>query len=71
MMGEGEAERRISVVTCPECGWYEPVAIPDAPGRYVHKCPGCGIRLRPNLGECCVFCVYGNVRCPDGEADGG
>ncbi|HEY7997903.1 MAG TPA: GDCCVxC domain-containing (seleno)protein, partial [Pseudolabrys sp.] len=25
---------------------------------------GCGERLKPKPGDCCVFCSYGSVPCP-------
>ena len=27
-------------------------------------CPTCGVRVKPNAGDCCVFCSYGTVPCP-------
>ena len=34
-------------------------------------CEGCGTRLAPKPGDCCVFCSYGTVRCPPIQADAG
>jgi hypothetical protein len=31
---------------------------------YFHECNGCGARLKPLPGDCCVFCSYGTVPCP-------
>ena len=42
--------------TCPEC---ETVVPADS-----RNCPGCGARLKPKPGDCCVFCSYGSVPCP-------
>ncbi|MCZ6863810.1 MAG: GDCCVxC domain-containing (seleno)protein, partial [Alphaproteobacteria bacterium] len=26
---------------------------------YFYDCKGCGALLKPNAGDCCVFCSYG------------
>jgi hypothetical protein len=36
-----------------------------------HSCAGCGVRLRPKAGDCCVFCSYGSVPCPPVQLRGG
>lgn len=33
-----------------------------------HECAGCGARLTPKAGDCCVFCSYGDVPCPPEQA---
>jgi uncharacterized membrane protein YfcA len=33
-----------------------------------YDCKGCGERLKPLEGDCCVFCSYGSVRCPPLQA---
>ncbi len=32
--------------------------------QFFYECTGRGVLLRPNPGECCVFCSYGSVPCP-------
>ncbi len=32
--------------------------------RFFYDCKGCGERLMPKPGDCCVFCSYGSVPCP-------
>jgi hypothetical protein len=34
-----------------------------------YECMGCGAKLRPKLGDCCVFCSYGSVPCPPIQAE--
>jgi hypothetical protein len=36
---------------------------PDA-CQFFYDCKGCGTRLKPLAGDCCVFCSYGSVPCP-------
>ena len=31
---------------------------------FFYDCKGCGQRLKPRRGDCCVFCSYGSVPCP-------
>jgi hypothetical protein len=31
---------------------------------FFHECVACHALLRPNVGDCCVFCSYGSVPCP-------
>lgn len=40
------------------CQWY-------------YECKGCGVLLRPQTGDCCVFCSYGSVPCPPIQQAGG
>lgn len=32
--------------------------------QYFYDCKGCGAVLRPQGRDCCVFCSYGDVKCP-------
>ena len=32
--------------------------------QFFYDCDGCGAGLRPNPGDCCVFCSFGTVKCP-------
>src|SRR5262249_32796632 len=35
---------------------------------FFYNCKGCGQRLKPKAGDCCVFCSYGSVPCPPVQA---
>jgi hypothetical protein len=37
--------------------------------QFFYECTGCGARLRPKEGDCCVFCSYGSVPCPPIQAE--
>lgn len=56
--------RRSSVLTCPACGHRAREAMPQDACLFFYECKGCGARLRPKPGHCCVFCSYGSVACP-------
>jgi hypothetical protein len=38
--------------------------------QFFYVCKGCGTKLKPQPGYCCVFCSYGSVPCPPVQTDG-
>jgi hypothetical protein len=32
--------------------------------QFFYECKGCGVLLKPDAGDCCVFCSYGDLPCP-------
>jgi hypothetical protein len=38
--------------------------------QFFYDCKGCGQRLKPKPGDCCVFCSYGSVPCPPVQQTG-
>ncbi|MDH5547402.1 MAG: EAL domain-containing protein [Gammaproteobacteria bacterium] len=54
-----------STLTCPECGHSEITIMPTNSCQYYHECKGCNTMLKPKKGQCCVFCSYGTMPCPD------
>jgi hypothetical protein len=57
-----------SLITCPHCGTARLEEMPTDACRFFYDCTGCGARLKPKLGDCCVFCSYGSVPCPPIQA---
>jgi len=53
-----------STLTCPECGARTTETMPVEACQFFYDCPACGAVLRPQPGDCCVFCSYGSVPCP-------
>ena len=53
-----------STLTCPVCGLATVESMPTDACLFFWNCPGCGARLKPLAGDCCVFCSYGSVKCP-------
>jgi hypothetical protein len=53
-----------SVLTCPHCGLRKQETMPTDACQFYYECEGCGAVLRPKVGDCCVFCSYGTVKCP-------
>jgi hypothetical protein len=54
----------VSTITCPHCAHQATERMPDDACQFFYVCQGCGARLKPLPGDCCVFCSYGNVPCP-------
>jgi hypothetical protein len=53
-----------STITCPNCGHQAVETMPVDACRFFYDCKGCGVRLKPRSGDCCVFCSYGSAPCP-------
>lgn len=69
-MQAGEMRRRFSELTCPRCGHKAVEVMPTDACIYFYDCRGCGALLKPNPGDCCVFCSYGDTPCPPVQANG-
>jgi hypothetical protein len=53
-----------STLTCPHCGHQATETMPTDAYQFFYDCGGCGARLKPKPGDCCVFCSYGTIACP-------
>lgn len=53
-----------SVLTCPHCGFAAQESMATDACQIVYECRNCKALLRPNRGDCCVFCSFGSVKCP-------
>jgi hypothetical protein len=60
-----------STLTCPNCGFQATEQMPLDACQFFYECKGCGEKLKPKAGDCCVFCSYGSVPCPPVQQDGG
>lgn len=58
-----------SIVTCPACGVATEAEMPSERCQFFWECPACDTVLRPEDGDCCVFCSYGSVPCPPVQTD--
>jgi hypothetical protein len=59
------------IITCPACGAETSEVIPTDSCLFFFDCPSCDTHLRPLPGDCCVFCSYGDRRCPSRTSDEG
>jgi hypothetical protein len=59
-----QAPQLASTITCPKCGHQATEQMPTDACQFFYDCKGCGERLKPKHGDCCVFCSYGSMQCP-------
>ena len=57
------------LLTCPRCGHTSRETMPTDRCVRFHECAGCHVLLSPRAGDCCVFCSYGDKRCPPVQDD--
>ena len=60
-----------STIACPHCGHTVTETMPTDACQYFYACKSCGIVVKPERGDCCVYCSYGTVPCPPVQADRG
>ena len=51
-------------VTCPACGHVAAETMPMDRCVFFWECVSCHEVVKPKTGDCCVFCSYGDKRCP-------
>ncbi|MEX0957552.1 MAG: GDCCVxC domain-containing (seleno)protein [Rhizobiaceae bacterium] len=59
-----------SILSCPICGHKSTQVMPTDACQFFHECSSCGTLLRPEAGDCCVFCSYGDMPCPPVQGAG-
>ena len=57
-----------STLVCPACGYAKREEMPTNACQFFYECTACGELLRPNSGDCCVYCSFGDVKCPPIQA---
>ena len=53
-----------SEITCPECRHKQLETMPTNACAFFYECTNCKKLLKPQKGDCCVYCSYGTVKCP-------
>jgi hypothetical protein len=53
-----------SEITCPQCGHKQKEKMPTDVCLISYTCKKCDAVLHPKDGDCCVFCTYGDHKCP-------
>lgn len=59
-----------ATITCPACGAETEAAMRTESCQFFWECPACERVLRPEPGDCCVFCSYADAPCPPVQAEG-
>ncbi len=54
----------ISTINCPYCFHEKDEKMPMDTCTFFYECEKCKVILKPNVGDCCVFCSFGNKKCP-------
>jgi len=53
-----------SIITCPTCGYKKEETLPTDVCVIKYTCESCKAVFHPKEGDCCVFCTYGDHKCP-------
>ncbi|HMS63792.1 MAG TPA: GDCCVxC domain-containing (seleno)protein [Ignavibacteria bacterium] len=53
-----------STLICPKCDFAVVLEMPTNSCLFFYQCENCKTILKPLPGDCCVFCSFGNVKCP-------
>lgn len=53
-----------STITCPKCGFQKEETMPEDACRFFYECESCKTILKPNRGDCCIYCSFASVKCP-------
>ncbi len=61
---DGKEVELASSLTCPSCGYSKDETMPIDACVYFYDCDNCKTVLKPKMGDCCVYCSYGTVKCP-------
>jgi hypothetical protein len=64
----GKSVELKSTITCPICGYKKDEIMPTDACQFFYECTNCKTVLKPKLGDCCVYCSYGTVKCPPIQA---
>lgn len=61
---DGETIALTSNITCPKCGFTAKEKMPTEVCQIAYTCKKCKTTMNPKEGDCCVFCTYGDHKCP-------
>ncbi len=53
-----------STLVCPVCQHKKLEEMPTDACQYFYQCENCKTVIKPKEGDCCVYCSYGDVKCP-------
>lgn len=53
-----------STISCPNCNHNKKEMMSHDACEFFYECENCKIVLKPRQGDCCIYCSYGNVKCP-------
>lgn len=50
-----------SIIKCPQCGFEKEEIMPMDSCQFFYECINCKAMIKPEKGDCGVFCSYGSV----------
>ena len=53
-----------NVLTCPECGAKEHSEMNSLEISRIYECNSCKEIVQANDDKCCIYCQYGDAKCP-------
>jgi hypothetical protein len=53
-----------SEITCPNCNFKKTESLPTDVCLLSYTCTQCNTVMHPKQGDCCVFCTFGDKKCP-------
>lgn len=63
-LSDNKHMKTTSKITCPKCGFEKEETMPTNSCTHSYKCTKCGEVITSKEGDCCVFCSYGDTKCP-------
>jgi hypothetical protein len=54
-----------NALTCPDCGSKQNVEMLESGYSYAYQCDSCSEIIEKKHESCCVYCSYGEVKCPE------
>ncbi len=53
-----------NTLDCPKCGNKQKVEMLSLESPHYYQCDSCHEVIQSTNGKCCVYCQYGEVKCP-------
>ncbi len=60
-----------SKLICPHCSHEKTITMPSTFCQYFLECTNCKTVIKAKAGDCCVFCSYGDIKCPPIQKNSG
>ena len=61
--------KTLARLICPQCGSAQDTEMPTDACQFFYECVSCSAVLRPQPGDCCVFCSYSDTVCPPKQTE--
>ncbi len=58
-----------TTISCPYCNHKMTAKMSQTSIHFLHECNNCHKILKPVKGHCCIFCSYGDIKCPNTQKE--